>query len=111
MLLQASGCLNVVHLWDKPKVPCFGAGLLSTARAVLLSLVVTALHSLCSVQLLVMMANLCPNQDLAFVLAVSYTTLSVLLSGYFVRLGNVVSNSARPGCMFGMLDRVGARND
>ena len=56
----------------------------------LLTLLVTALHSLCSVQLLVMMANLCPNQDLAFVLAVSYTTLCVLLLGYFVRLAHVV---------------------
>ncbi len=68
----------------------YDAGLLSTARAVLLTLLITALHSLCSVQLLVMMANLCPNQDLAFVLAVSYTTLCVLLSGYFVRLVHVV---------------------
>lgn len=49
-----------------------------------------------------MMANLCPNQDLAFVLAVSYTTLSVLLSGYFVRLANVVSHS----CMLGTLEWV-----
>ena len=69
------------------------AGLLSTARAVLMTLVVTSLHSLCSVQLLVRMANLSPNQDLAFVLAVSYTALCVLLLDYFVRLANVVSPS------------------
>ncbi len=64
-----------------------------------MTLIVTALHSLCSVQLLVMMANLCPNQDLAFVLAVSYTTLCVLLSGYFVRLANVVGLSACMTCL------------
>lgn len=59
----------------------------------LTALVVAALHSLISVQVLVLMANLCANQDLAFVLAVSYTVLCVLLSGFFVRLANVVSGS------------------
>ncbi|KAK9900991.1 hypothetical protein WJX75_009850 [Coccomyxa subellipsoidea] len=63
--------------------------LLHTARAVLLTVLVTVLHSLCSVQLLVFVANLTPNQDLAFVLGVTYTSLSVLLSGFFVRLADM----------------------
>ena len=61
-------------------------------------MLVTILHSLCSVQLLVFVANLTPNQDLAFVLGVTYTALCVLLSGFFVRLADMVCAEAHPNC-------------
>lgn len=51
---------------------------------------VACLHSLVAVQVLVLCAFLTPNQDLAFVLAVSYDVLSSLLAGVWVYIGNMV---------------------
>ncbi|BDA40680.1 ABC transporter G family member 22 [Coccomyxa sp. Obi] len=65
-------------------------GLRYTAEAVVLSTVVASLHSLVAVQVLVLCAFLTPNQDLAFVLAVSYDVLSSLLAGIWVYIGNMV---------------------
>ena len=48
------------------------------------------LHSLVAVQALVLCAFITPNQDLAFVLAVSYDVLSSLLAGVWVHVGNLV---------------------
>ncbi len=56
----------------------------------MLSTVVACLHSLVAVQVLVLCAFLTPNQDLAFVAAVSYDVLSSLLAGVWVYIGNMV---------------------
>ena len=48
------------------------------------------MHSLVAVQALVLFAFMTPNQDLAFVLAVSYDVLSSLLAGVWVHIGNLV---------------------
>jgi hypothetical protein len=65
-------------------------GLRYDARAIALSVAVAGLHSLVAVQLLVLAAFITPNQDLAFVIAVSYNTLSALLSGVWVHIANMV---------------------
>ena len=52
---------------------------------------IACLHSLVAVQALVLCAFITPNQDLAFVLAVSYDVLSSLLAGVWVHIGNMVS--------------------
>lgn len=77
------------HMGDQGSI-CVAAGLRYTARAVVLSTVVASLHSLVAVQVLVLCAFLTPNQDLAFVLAVSYDVLSSLLAGVWVYIGNLV---------------------
>lgn len=51
---------------------------------------VACMHSLVAVQALVLFAFMTPNQDLAFVLAVSYDVLSSLLAGVWVHIGNLV---------------------
>ena len=67
------------------------AGLRYTAQAVLASGAIACLHSLVAVQALVLFAFMTPNQDLAFVLAVSYDVLSSLLAGVWVHINNLVS--------------------
>ena len=49
------------------------------------------LHTQVAVQALVLFAFMTPNQDLAFVLAVSYDVLSSLLAGVWVHINNLVS--------------------
>ena len=56
----------------------------------LASAAVACMHSLVAVQALVLCAFITPNQDLAFVLAVSYDVLSSLLAGVWVHIGNLV---------------------
>ena len=56
----------------------------------LASAAVACMHSLVAVQALVLFAFMTPNQDLAFVLAVSYDVLSSLLAGVWVHIGNLV---------------------
>lgn len=70
--------------------PINAAGLRYTAKAVLASAAVSCLHSLVAVQALVLCAFITPNQDLAFVLAVSYDVLSSLLAGIWVHISNLV---------------------
>ena len=67
------------------------AGLRYTAQAVLASGAIACLHSLVAVQALVLFAFMTPNQDLAFVLAVSYDVMSSLLAGVWVHINNLVS--------------------
>ena len=67
------------------------AGLRYTDKAVLATAAIGCLHSLVAVQALVLCAYITPNQDLAFVLAVSYDVLSSLLGGVWVHIGNLVS--------------------
>ena len=60
----------------------------------MLNVVLAGLHSLVSVQVLVFSAIITPNQDLAFVLAVSYTCICTFLGGYFVHIDSLVSSAA-----------------
>ena len=60
----------------------------------MLNVVLAGLHSLVSVQVLVFSAIITPNQDLAFVLAVSYTCICTFLGGYFVHIDSLVSPAA-----------------
>jgi len=55
---------------------------------------VAGLHSLVAVQVLVLCAFLTPNQDLAFVLAVSFDVLSSLLAGVWVQIKYLVQPSS-----------------
>lgn len=64
-------------------------GLRYTARAVLLTMVTVGLLSLVGVQILVLSAYLTSSQDLAFVVAVTYVTWSILLGGFIVRLSDL----------------------
>eukprot|EP00884_Botryococcus_braunii_P000584 jgi/Botrbrau1/10526/Bobra.7_1s0007.1 len=66
-------------------------GLRYTARAVLLTVVTVSLLSLVGVQILVLSAYLTRSQDLAFVVAVTYVTWSILLGGFIVRLSQLYS--------------------
>lgn len=77
---------------------CASAGLRYTDKAVLASAAVACLHSLVAVQALVLCAFITPNQDLAFVLAVSYDVLSSLLAGVWVHIGNLVRACSSPAC-------------
>ena len=70
------------------------ADLYSVAKTVMLNVVLAGLHSLVSVQVLVFSAIITPNQDLAFVLAVSYTCICTFLGGYFVHIDSLVSPAA-----------------
>jgi ABC-type multidrug transport system permease subunit len=66
-------------------------GLRYTASAVLLTIVTVGLLSLVGVQILVLSAYLTNSQDLAFVVAVTYVTWSILLGGFIVRLSQLYS--------------------
>ena len=72
------------------------AGLRYSGHAIFASAAVACLHSLVAVQALVLCAFVTPNQDLAFVLAVSYDVLSSLLAGIWVHIQNLV----RPSCVY-----------
>ena len=79
--------MELTSIYDVP-------GLRYTDKAVLATAAIGCLHSLVAVQALVLCAYITPNQDLAFVLAVSYDVLSSLLGGVWVHIGNLVSLSA-----------------
>ena len=90
--MLVKGCIAVVAIPD-PWCPGH-ADLYSVAKTVMLNVVLAGLHSLVSVQVLVFSAIITPNQDLAFVLAVSYTCICTFLGGYFVHIDSLV----RPSC-------------
>ena len=69
---------------------CAPAGLRYSGHAIFASAAIACLHSLVAVQALVLCAFITPNQDLAFVLAVSYDVLSSLLAGVWVHIHNLV---------------------
>lgn len=74
------------------------AGLRFTAEAVLYSTGFTCIYSLAATQFLVLSAYVTPNQDLAFVLGISYVTVACLVGGYLVRLPDMVR--FLPVCLF-----------
>ena len=48
-----------------------------------------ALQGLCAVQMMVLAVYLTPNQDVAYVLAIAYVSLSILLGGFYIRISEV----------------------
>ena len=65
------------------------ANLRYTAKAVFTYAGLAALGALIAVQLVVLCVYLTPNQDLAFVLAVSYVAISILLGGFYAPLKDI----------------------
>jgi ATP-binding cassette, subfamily G (WHITE), member 2 len=65
------------------------ANLRFTAKAVFTYAGLAALGALIAVQLVVLCVYLTPNQDLAFVLAVSYVAISILLGGFYAPLTDI----------------------
>jgi len=65
------------------------ANLRYTPQAVLVYASLAALGALIAVQLVVLCVYLTPNQDLAFVLAVSYVAISILLGGFYAPLKDI----------------------
>ena len=99
--MPVKGCIAVVALLTtlspqtlNPEWCPDHADLYSVAKTVMLNVVLAGLHSLVSVQVLVFSAIITPNQDLAFVLAVSYTCICTFLGGYFVHIDSLVSSSS-----------------
>ncbi|KAK9823456.1 hypothetical protein WJX72_002882 [[Myrmecia] bisecta] len=66
-------------------------GLRNTASAILGSALLCGLHSLNGVQLLAWSSYMMPNHDLAFVNGVGYVTCCILLTGYLVRIMDLVA--------------------
>ena len=48
-----------------------------------------ALQGLCAVQLMVLAVYLTPNQDVAYVMAIGYVSLSILLGGFYIRVSEI----------------------
>lgn len=71
---------------------CCPTGLHLTTAAVLYSTGFTCLYSLAATQFLVLSAYVMPNQDLAFVVAISYVTLAAVVGGYLVPITDMVRN-------------------
>jgi len=65
------------------------ANLRYTPQAVFIYATLAAVGALIAVQLVVLCVYLTPNQDLAFVLAVSYVAISILLGGFYAPLKDI----------------------
>jgi hypothetical protein len=65
-------------------------GLRQDAAVIGMTVVISAVHSLIGVQFMVLSAFVAPNQDLAFVIAVTYSAFNILLAGFLVRLHDLI---------------------
>jgi ATP-binding cassette, subfamily G (WHITE), member 2 len=68
----------------------YGLGNLShAAKNVVRFCVLQVLQALCAVQMMVLAVYLTPNQDVAYVISIAYVSLSILLSGFYIRASDI----------------------
>lgn len=65
-------------------------GLRQDVAVIGMTVAVAAVHSLIGVQFMVLSAFVAPNQDLAFVIAVTYSAFNILLAGFLVRIQDLI---------------------
>lgn len=65
-------------------------GLRKDVAVIWMTVAIAAVHSLIGVQFMVLSAFVAPNQDLAFVIAVTYSAFNILLAGFLVRIQDLI---------------------